>query len=477
MLSNRTSLGLLLTIVTILSITLVPSGLNLPIIPSAHAAPTGPILQVWNPERHTSNVTDPSLTSGTFNVMVNITGAGPIGGFDITLNYAISAFSKPPLTTDRTKIFFTPGLFDGTHCQALVAKKEASGGPYYYSVHVAAVIESTDCTDAAILAGTGTLFAVQFDVVGTNATSIDIQQTNLGQKNILVIEAAPNTDKPIPNLQVTNMMFQNVAGTLPVPTFTYSPPIPGVGTNVTLDASQSYFPGQLLQVDRGIKHIIWDFGDASARVRGTMANASIVRHEFLFSATQPAHGFYPVRLVVTGTDSRLPMRTETIIFIDVGKFHSIAVAVSADKTEAKVGEDVGIKVTVANRGNQDNHASLNVTYTFQGTKIISQNPDIALPTSNPTLEFHYVLNTANLTPQSYQITTRADILNANLTDTNSKWSAQDSVTFTLLPLVIDHGVSLNLTTVAIVGVVLIAAVVAAVQLLKRRRKVDDSLPE
>lgn len=405
--------------------------------PLAHAS-NPPLLQVWNSARHTNNITDTSLTPGsTFNVDVNITGAGPIGGFDITLNYAISPFSSLPISTNFANVFLSPGLFDGTHCSVLVARKEALGAPFY-RVRVVAVVQGS-CSDPSILAGTGTLFTVQFSVVGTNATSIDIQRTSLGQKNALVVGAAPNT-QPIPNLQVSNAFFQNKAGTLPVAQFSYSPANPAVGDNVTLDATQSYVPGHQSDSDHGIKVLIWDFGDSEAKVRGDMATAGIVRHIFKISPTQPAVGYYSVRLVVSGADSQLPMRNETIVFISRVLVHDISVSLLTEQTQYHVGDKAQVRVFLTNKGTVDEHANLNVTYNVNnGTRILAQSL-VSLPIAQLYLELNYTLQTVNLLPQVYTISANAQLVNA--TDSNPADNFA-STSFTLLPPVLAHDVDVT----------------------------------
>jgi hypothetical protein len=165
------------------------------------------------------------------------------------------------------------------------------------------------------------------------------------------------------------------------------------------------------------------------------------------------------------------MRLERIIYLDPGKLHFIVVAITANKLNAHVGEDVGIHVAVSNTGNQADHENLTVTYQFQGTKTIGQNPDFLL-TSGKNFEAQYVLHTTDLTPQAYQITAHAAILNPNRTDTQSVWSADDSVSFTLQG---NQAAGIPVTTLAIGGVIALAAVIGVVQLVRRRRKTDDTI--
>ena len=475
--------GALLVLIAFLSVTLTPSG---PRYPTAHATSSTPILEVWNNQRHSNNITDQSLTPGSkFTVSVNVSNAGPISAFDITLNYDISPLLPVPITTNAGNVTLSPGLFDGSHCTVFTSRESVLGAPYY-QIRLFVLIEGP-CNDPAILAGTGTLFSVTFYVTGTGATSIDILQASAGAKQELVIQAAP-VPHPVPNLKVLGAYFENIPGlpTPPIAQISYLPSNPGVGAVVGLNATESYDPGRQFDPDRGIKKIIWDFSDSSSRVQGTMADVGIVMHTFLISTSLPAVGYYPVRLVVVN-GAGIPMRAIVLVYLNPGRTHDLAVSISANPPQLHVGEKERVSVTVANVGNQDDFGSLNVTYQYQGMKTVGRELNFSMPIASAPKSFQYDLDTSSLIPQAYTITAAVQIIGLNITtgipypDANpSNNLAQTS--FTVLPGTANTPFfSFSTPILAVGAIVALAAIFGGAQLFRRRRRTreeaEDKLSE
>src|SRR2546422_3193132 len=207
--NRRIILGTVLAVLSILSAVSLSSP-----HPTAYAS-TNPVLGIWNAIRNTNNVTDASLTSGTtFTMDVNITNAGPISAFDITLSYQISGFIVPnPLSVSQDDITFDCSVSQpnnsclfGRQCNFALVKRDISYAPYY-TIRVAA---ASNCD----VDGNGTLFSVTFHVTNVGVTSFDIIQAGAlltGVKDTLVV--AGGTPHPLPNLQVKGAYFENVPNT------------------------------------------------------------------------------------------------------------------------------------------------------------------------------------------------------------------------------------------------------------------------
>ncbi len=374
-----------------------------------------PLLQVWSPDTHSTNITSTSSQfqpGGKFTVDVNITNAGPVSGFDITLHYAMSNFFAPPILASDNSLSLAGGLFDPSgSCNVQVALQEQLGFPLY-RVRYAAVYLGV-CSAAAAHEGTGLLFSVQFDVVGANTTSIDILRTGPTPfaKQLLMTSGPPDFH-PI-DFEVTDMIFSNVAGTLPVSQFTYSPAFPFLADNVTLDATGSYYPGQESQPDRGIKRIIWSFNDASPNVEGNFTTAGIINHRFLLSATQFASGFCAVRLVVFGSDDRLPMRMEQIVYVSPVRVYDAGVSINISRVSVLNGQTTSASVTIGNLGNVNVEASLNVSID-NSAALVGHQSSILLSVSQRKV-FNYTVVAQDLSIGIHNITAIVSLGNSSTT--------------------------------------------------------------
>jgi len=220
-------------------------------------------LEVWSPDVRSSNITGPSLTPGArFTARVNVTGAGPLLAFDVTLNYnitvgpnvlqALCLSSTTGCTDPQPADPLTGGLFDPANppagCTIVQVKSEIDipAGQIRYSASV-----SQGCT----VSGTGTLFSIVFKVTGTGATSIDIAQaTNQGKPATTIVEGVgiPPAATSVP-YQPVSAYFWNVAGTPPVPAFDYKPPNPLQGDQVQFNATKSFDPENPLAPNNGIQ--------------------------------------------------------------------------------------------------------------------------------------------------------------------------------------------------------------------------------
>src|SRR2546428_2112059 len=466
---RRSILEALVLVIAVSMIVLTPTSPN---YPTAKAAAT-PTLRVVSPT-YGSNITDLSLSTGTtFAVNVVVANAGMLTGFDIALNYGMNQYLTNPII--ETSVTLSPGLFDGSNipspCAPYTLRQDTLPGPLYV-VRIAEVV-----IGGCQVVGDGTLCSVTFQVTGTGATSLDINQASAGQKPQLLVGGIPNG--PVPGLQVSGAYFRNKAGVPPVATFTYTPPAPAVGISVTFNATQSYDPYNQVGSSKGITKFIWDFSDASPEIIGTPAQASIVNHVFLITQTVLGSGYFSVKLVVVDGDDALPSSQTLVVFIDPGKTHDVAISVSSDKTTVHVGETVLVTVIAADRGNQNENVGLNVTYDYQGKTVLDpdnggQDKNFSMTVASPSVNFRYTVQTASLTPRVYTVSPVARLLGTNVTDANPANNA-DQVSFTLLPATTtNNSFSLSIPALAIGAVVVLAAGVGGVQLLRRQRRIKEA---
>lgn len=400
---------------------------------------------------------------------VNVTNAGPLSAFDITLTYQISGFLPIPLSTvGLSDITFDCSTSQpntnclGLQCGFTPEKHDLAGAPYY-TVRVVGAWTTCD------VSGSGTLFSIQFHVAGSGATSFDIVQAGAlisGKKETLLV--AGGTPHPVPNIQVQGGYFQNIPGTPPVAKFTYTPIPTPVSANIGFNATQSYDPGHQTDTDRGIKKVYWVFNDASAPISGSMSTSGTVSHVFREAPTVFAQGYYPVNLVVVNA-ANLPQREILVLYLTTGEVHDIGVSIHASETpNAYVGDVLQITAIVGNRGNLDTWGTLNVTYQYQGTKTIGHEGNISLSSSGVNKQFSYPLDTRGLTPEVITITAAVqEQPGHNVTDADATNDVA-TVSFNLLPAVVNNG--LSPTLLAVGGVVALAALAGGVQLMRRRRQ-------
>ena len=391
--------------------------------PSAHGQ-TSPMsrLEVVSPG-YGGNITDLNIGAGsTFKVDVNLTNAGPISAFDITLDYAISPMLKTILSTSTSSVTLSPGLFDGvglpSGCSALLLINRVLPDPYD-TVRIAAVL-SGGCT----VNGNGRLFSVTFNVIDTGATSLHIEQAAHGRLQMLVVGPPPNFGN-VPGLQVVNAYFRNQPGIPPVAKFSFTPNAPVLGDTVSFDATQSYDPDNATLPGRGIRNYLWVFGDGSPSSLGSQ-----VFHVFSFAPTVPATGYFEVRLVIIDTDDGIPVQQLTLVHILQPVVHDAAVNISVDRVLVNASTPIQIAVTVYNRGNRDENITLNVGFDYLGQTPIANPPQSLLPQNSSPRSFTFTLRTTNLPPRIYTITASVQLVNT--IDVNPSDNIA-SVSFTVLP--------------------------------------------
>jgi len=444
-------------------------------IPLAHAAGT-PTLGVWSPQ-YGNNLTSLNNLSppAEFDVKVNVTNAGPISGYDVSLSYNITSLLPNVLQAVKTGSETTAGLFDpnnvpaGCNLQQQSAEVDLPPGRIRFAAFYLGGC-SADGTER-------TLFTLHFKVVGVGATSIDIIAASHGSRTLIsyVVSSPPCPCNPVTGVQFSGAYFRNKPGLPPIAKFTYIPVTPAVGNNVAFNATDSYDPDNPSGSSKGILKFSWDFDDASG---GGATDQSVLSHQFRFTPTVFGIGYFNVKLVVIDSDNNLPNRQVSVVYVDPGKIHDLAVSLTIDKPQPRVGDKVGVKVTVTNRGNQDDRGGLNVTYDNQGPQLLSQTlrndeKNFSIPLTNPTQVFSYTLDTSGLSARVYAISASVKLL-GNATDANPLDNT-NTVSFTLQPGT--TGFSVSLPLLAGLGVVVLAAVFGVVQLMKRRRKDTDVLPE
>jgi hypothetical protein len=245
-----------------------------------------------------------------FDARVNVTGAGPINGFDITLSYNITTGPNPlqALTTGNELI---GGLFDPnitpSGCSVLVAKSDIDIPPGRIRF---AVVMAGGCS----VNGTGTLFTITFQVTSIGATSIDIvPYTSLGKLASSIIGPSPNF--PIIPFRSTNAYFRNKPGIPPVAIFTRVPLNPVANETVSFDASQSYDPDNSTLPGKGISRYSWNFGDSSRYPTSDLVNPD---HIFTYLNQVPAVGSFTVHLVVWDVNNQLPSEMVQVVSVAPG---------------------------------------------------------------------------------------------------------------------------------------------------------------
>jgi hypothetical protein len=181
-----------------------------------------------------------------------------------------------------------------------------------------------------------------------------------------------------------------------------SGPTPALGTALSTDPKIQYVDLHTNSIwDNGY---VWNFGDGTAIVPG-----NVTVHIFM-TATVPASGTFPVKLVVYDIDDGLP--TRQIILVKVSRIvNDIALGLSFSNVLLTIGDTLQIQVALANRGTLDEHANLNVTYDFQGSTTIAREVGLVLPLAALRI-FNYTLSTSGLALGTYTVTAQAVIVNA-----------------------------------------------------------------
>ena len=263
-------------------------------------------MEAWNPDLRSSNITSLTLFPylSLVTVRINVTNAGPLNGFDLTINYNITA-GPNVLQLMATGNELSGNLFDPNNpppgCGIFVARADLDRPPG--RIRFAAVT-----TGGCSVPGTGTLVTLTFVVTGIGATSIDFVQTNSFGKYIsFLIGPSPNFPK-LP-FQTVNGYFRNKPGIPPVAIFSYTPLIPVQGDNLFFSAKKSFDPDNATLPGSGIRRYYWTFGDG-----GFPAAGAEVNHVFIFYFNVTLAGSFTVKLVLWDYED-LP--SEKIVVVNV----------------------------------------------------------------------------------------------------------------------------------------------------------------
>jgi hypothetical protein len=237
----------------------------------AFASSSNARLEVWSPDLHSSNITNLALTPGQqFTVRVNLTNAGPLLGFDVSLNYNItigpnilqalcypasSTCSSPAPNNPLTGGLFDPAAFYPPGCSIIPVKSGIDVPPGF--IRFAAVVQG-GCT----VPGTGTLFSITFQVVGIGSDSIDIiQYASPGLVGSAITGGVGNppatTNVPYDPFSA---YFRNKPGIPPAPSFSFPSGEHLSGAAIQFNATQTVDPDNPNAPNHGIQSepIVYD---------------------------------------------------------------------------------------------------------------------------------------------------------------------------------------------------------------------------
>lgn len=176
---------------------------------------------------------------------------------------------------------------------------------------------------------------------GTNGTKIIVEHAYAAAGNYTVILTVEDNQQLTNSTQVTVTIID-----YPQASFSYSPPVPLVGKNVTFDASASQPKGgEIISYE-------WNFGDGATDTGITTTHA--------YSTAKN----YTVVLNVTDSEGLSDTETKTVTI----SLHNIAVTdLSANPNTVKIGQQVSINITVVNEGNFTEN--FNVTAYYDDTSL------------------------------------------------------------------------------------------------------------
>ena len=457
---NTKALLALLVIIIIPSLTFLPR--HYP--PEVRAQiPGAARLEVWS-DVYRSNITDLALTSGQFSVEVNVTGAGPINGFDVTLNYynlTISPVVFNAVVLNATGTSFLGSIFSSAPCSSSTLKNEVDIPPG--TIRVAAIL--LGCS----VDGSGTLFTLTFDIVGIGAAAIDIIPTDGGGKPQTYVASSGRDVLYEP----FDAYFRNKPGIPPVAEITYDPPEPFNNATITFDGTSSFDPNDSAGSDKGIRRFLWKFGDSTPGAAGNFLDASKVDHRYISPPVTPLSGNFTVRLIVYDYADGLASRKTLVIFVKPGTIHNIAVSVSGNRNQLTQGEILQVTVTVSNNGNRDEKANLTVTYDYQTTTTIGEELAVSLILSSRKQTFQYNLDTRGIPARTYTVEAVGAMYNETIHQEISDDRPADNTSTVTFNLLSSSGTSS--LPLPIVGAAAVVAVVAVLLVLRlaRRRRVED----
>ena len=289
-------------------------------------------LEPWSPDLRSSNIT--SLTQfpvgAQFSVRVNVTNPEQMTGYDVSVNYNITA-GPNPLQALKTGLELFGSLMDPANppagCSVLVARNLIDMPPG--RIRFAAVL-----VGGCSVSGTGTLFTLWFKVSRIGATSINIILTDSSGKTVTII-LGPGPSFPELPFEPVNAYFRNKAGVPPVASFAFNPSNPARNQTVLFDASASYDPGNYSMPGKGIRRYYWFFGDLAFGYYLT-ADGVQASHVFTFSYNVPAVGSFSVHLVVWDVDNDLPSDHIEVVTILPGPREGLSINWSGYIVEGSV---------------------------------------------------------------------------------------------------------------------------------------------
>jgi len=271
---------------------------NLPLVPLPHPVAGDTISSVYVTPVQTCCIF-PTNSSPIFTVKVkmDLSGAEPINGFDVRLNYTNFYSPVPPahgvvkaISLDYSNNVFVSGGYTVTTLASCI--DDVTYGPNGFcaiddvsagQVHVAQAITSTTSATISGPLSDALLFSVTFTVNATGTSLFYLDRAHLSNPGGL-----PANPHFIP---VT--IRAGVFGNTPLVAFfdyssTFSPSVLS-GVNARFDASASFRSGPSGRVSLSAPHFNWTFGDG---ITNTTSNPV-----FLHSFTVP--GNYTVLLTLT----------------------------------------------------------------------------------------------------------------------------------------------------------------------------------
>lgn len=327
----------------LLSFPLIPLG------PPSASAQSETIVKVWSQDYESSNIVDPSLTSGT-SFVVDIIAfelppivsdtSGGVNAYDITINYDFTILNASDVD-HRAPLCLPfqigPCLFDLDNSFPLVEKINNTIGKVQLSVIL------LNIPPHGRVEGTGTLLSINFTVIGSAFRTIDFDET------VSVITGpTDSTFLPVPYTAIDGN-FEN------------RPPF-RISVNPSSDL---VIPGSAVSIDVTIAQVwtVQDFTESIKLADGPLPPDTLVsynpsegtlpftsRATFATSLTTP-NGNYDIAIVGTSDVTNVQVQAAFTLTVGVGTGADVAVkSVLAAPAVANPGQAVAITVTVGNDG-------------------------------------------------------------------------------------------------------------------------------
>lgn len=317
--------------------------------------------------------------------------------------------------------------------------------------------------------GTGWLGSMEWSVVGAGESVLNI--TNSLTKLIEYRAPPPppgeTVMKLIPHAR-ENSFFTNLI-TPPHAEFSFSPSVPGVGQEITFNASAShaFAPQNVTQLE-------WDFGDNVTQVLVKDVNLT---EPYAVTHAYSEAGIYDISLLVlddapaselvqsvfgtTGMPrSWYELLSKYTLTITLGLNHDIAVTeVKVSKSKVNAGEIVYVDVKVLNKGVETETFNVEAYY---GANLIEKKPVSSLvPAASFSLQFNW--DTSNVPAGVYTVKAVAvDVVGEAYLPDNTKIDG----TVEVLSSTTEFPIMIIIAGVAVVVVVVIAI---ALFMLRRRK--------